>query len=134
MRGKNPILISVSQHIAAHIIDGKVHMKFRVVSYNILADSYIRPDRYRHVPPELLEPNQRMLSICSRTAELTADIMCLQEVEERAVDVLQTRFEPEGYESIFHKKGMNRPDGCLTLISRSTFSLEFSKAIYFADG
>jgi endonuclease/exonuclease/phosphatase family metal-dependent hydrolase len=53
----------------------------RVASYNVLADSYIRPDRYPRCEPEHLTPAWRHARLASRVGALAAEIVCLQEVE-----------------------------------------------------
>jgi mRNA deadenylase 3'-5' endonuclease subunit Ccr4 len=60
-----------------------VHL-FRIISYNILADSYINPQWYPHIAPELLKWEKRKGTLQQKIEGFEADILCLQEVEEEA--------------------------------------------------
>jgi mRNA deadenylase 3'-5' endonuclease subunit Ccr4 len=86
----------------------------RLVTWNVLADAYLRPDWYRGVPPALLEPDRRRSAVCTRAAGLEADVLCLQEVDEACFAALGRLLGVLGYRGTFRRKGLGKPDGCAT--------------------
>ncbi len=66
-------------------------MSFTVCSWNILADAYARADRYPGVVPGALNPTDRHALLLDRVASLTADVICLHEVEQRAFVAIAAR-------------------------------------------
>lgn len=59
---------------------------FSAVTYNILAQAYMRPERYVGVDPRL-EPARRA-RVVDRVVALGADLYCLQEVDAAAYSEL----------------------------------------------
>ena len=108
---------------------------FRLASYNILADSYIKPQWYPHVDPEVLRWDKRKFALAERVARLDADIACLQEVEADAYVLLELSLSAKGYAGIYAKKACGRPDGCAVFF-RQPGPLRFagSETIYYRDG
>lgn len=84
----------------------------RLLSYNVLADAYIRRDRYPHTPATLLRPGARTAALVDRIAGFDADVIALQEVEAPVFAALEAALA--GYRGRFLKKGQGRPDGCAT--------------------
>ena len=85
-----------------------------VASYNILADSYIRPEYYPGVPAEQLDPRNRRPVLLERVAELRAQVVCLQEVEHDVFEELRNRMpQMRGH---YLQKGRGKPDGCATFV------------------
>ncbi|CAI9106037.1 OLC1v1005092C1 [Oldenlandia corymbosa var. corymbosa] len=106
---------------------------FRVLSYNILADMYIKSgrDNYDYCPPEKLSWEYRCQNLLLEILSYEADILCLQEVQS---DHYKTFFEPElarfGYLSIYKgkRKGISKgkelvTDGCATFFRHDKFKL-----------
>lgn len=101
----------------------------KVATYNVLADAYLNGyGDYSHVDPALLEPGARIDPTIRTIQRVDADIIGLQEVDERlaakldAIDQWQTFWTP---------KGRNKPDGCLMVVKKdlpveSFRSLEYS--------
>ncbi len=85
---------------------------FRIASYNVLADSYVKSQWYPKVDPENLRWDKRKFALAERVAGLDADIVCLQEVEADAYALLAQRLGAQGYDGIYSKKGCSKPDGC----------------------
>ncbi|MFN8609330.1 MAG: endonuclease/exonuclease/phosphatase family protein [Vulcanimicrobiota bacterium] len=80
----------------------------RLVSYNVLANAYVRPDFYRECAAEALQPGARRARLVERIRALRADILCLQEAEADLIAEL-------GLPGRFFKKSGDRPDGCAIL-------------------
>ena len=98
-------------------------MPFKAATYNVLANAYIRPDRYPEVPSELLRPDRRIPGLARHVEQLDADLLCLQEVEDETFDILTQRLNSLDYDGRFEKKGQNKPDGAATFFRRSRFTL-----------
>lgn len=62
---------------------------FSVVTWNVLAQSYVRPSRYPTSPPEALEEAHRTRLVRQRVSQLQADVYCLQELEQPVFDALR---------------------------------------------
>ncbi len=84
----------------------------KLATWNVLADSYLRPDWYREVPPALLEPQARLAAVCTRASGLEVDVLCLQEVDERAATALARLLDVLGYRGRWARKAKGKPDGC----------------------
>ncbi|CAI9096076.1 OLC1v1032147C1 [Oldenlandia corymbosa var. corymbosa] len=106
---------------------------FRVLSYNLSADMYVRSGRnnYDYCPPEKLTWEYRSQNLLKEILSYEADILCLQEVQS---DHYQAFFEPElarfGYLSVYKGKGEETckgkeciVDGCATFFRRDMFKL-----------
>lgn len=87
-------------------------MPLLVASYNILADSYIRPEFYPSVPPHVLQPAARRAALLERIERLAADVLCLQEVEEDAYAAIAERLT--GHEGEYARKSGRKREGCAT--------------------
>lgn len=109
-------------------------MLFCVTSYNVLADAYIRPERYPGVPASVLAPERRRAALVRRIEALAGDVICLQEVEPDTLQALGARLGPRGYEAHYARKGGDRPDGCATFFKRRTFALQEVQTLYYRDG
>lgn len=107
-------------------------MAFSIVSYNVLADAYIRAERYPKVAAALLSAPERARRIVLRIVALNADIICLQEMEPAVYDALGealgTRFE-----STLALKPGGKPDGCATFVRRDRFSVNRTSVFAFPD-
>lgn len=92
---------------------------FTVVTYNVLAQAYIKPDRYRGVDPAALAAEPRRRRLLAQIAGLDADVVCLQEVEPDLFDALSERLvDHRG----FHAPKPGRPDGCAVFVRHLTCS------------
>lgn len=105
----------------------------KVISYNILADAYIKPEWYPDVPPERLKWLFRKKRLLEQLLELKADILCLQEVEGCAFDYLFEGMKVEGYQGIYGRKGFGRVDGCATFFKKNLLDFEGANTIMYND-
>ena len=81
-------------------------MAMTVVSWNVLADAYVRPDLYDACDPAAVHPEAGRRRVLDRIAHLDADVVCLQEVEAPLAASLGARFVQK----------TDRPDGCAILV------------------
>jgi mRNA deadenylase 3'-5' endonuclease subunit Ccr4 len=98
----------------------------QVVSYNVLADSYIKPAFYPGADQQHLNPAWRRAALIERIASFPADVICLQEVEADLFARLQARLA--GFSGRYAPK-TGKPDGCATFVRepvRLWHALEYS--------
>jgi len=103
----------------------------RIATYNVLADAYIRPGYFPDTSPEVLAPEQRRPALLARLEELSADLLCLQEVEETLFAAIQNRFP--GWEGRYLQKGKGKPDGC-AIFATGNLSLGDAPSLAYGDG
>jgi len=105
--------------------------RFRVFSYNVLAESYATIDRYFYCPSWALDCNYRKQRILQEMLAYDCDILSLQEVE--AIQY-STFFQPEmakaGYSGVFAPKSRARTmedwgsvDGCVIFFKKNKYSV-----------
>jgi endonuclease/exonuclease/phosphatase (EEP) superfamily protein YafD len=107
-------------------------MSFQAVTYNVLAQSYIRPDRYPGVPPEHLEPVARQKRLVAHIVALDADLLCLQEVEPAFLADLERGLGPGHTTRYAQREG--RPDGCAIITRDSAFTLTECDTLRYTTG
>ena len=96
------------------------------MSWNVLADAYIRPQYYPAVEPALLQPGARTRAIAERIEASDADVACLQEVEPALLGEL-ARWD------VRHANKRGKPDGCV-IAARRRAAIEEVRTLVFADG
>lgn len=80
----------------------------RVVSWNVLADAYLKDEYFPHTPPEVLERGPRRKAIADRVEKIQAskvDVLCLQEVDVAVFALLEERLRTESSGKHFKKRG-----------------------------
>lgn len=108
---------------------GMTNTTFSVATYNVLANAYVKPERYRHSPPEALEPLARRARLLDRIAALEADVLCLQEVERDLHDAIAQRLGV-GYMSAFAAR-TGRPDGASLFARNSVATWHGSEVLHY---
>ena len=107
-------------------------LKFKVITYNVLAESYATEEQHPYTPAQVLQWDSRKFKILEQILESGADLICLQEVEQRQFQhFFVPQLQKRGFEGI-HKlktraKTMNDPssvDGCSIFFRTSKFRLE----------
>ncbi len=106
----------------------------RISSYNILAPTYARPDRYPFTDSRLLAWGARRDRLAARISGLDADVICLQEVEPYVYRFLQDRLDANGYRAVYAQKSQNRPDGSATFYREDRLTLNEERLYRFHDG
>lgn len=102
----------------------------RLVTWNVLADAYVRADYYPRTPPRLLTSGVRTGPVVDMIEAATADVFCLQEVEPRLVTVARKRLA--GWTVHFEGK-RGKPDG-VALLARPGVAVTDLAGLAFADG
>jgi endonuclease/exonuclease/phosphatase family metal-dependent hydrolase len=96
------------------------------MSWNVLADAYVRAEYYPGVDATLLRPGARTDEIAALVEASDADVVCLQEVEP---PVLQALSRWDAREA--RKRG--KPDSCM-IAARRRVTIDEVRVIAFADG
>ncbi len=94
---------------------------FSAITWNILADAYIKPSRYPNCTPEDLEPVARRALVLDTVAELNADLLCLQEVEPDAFQDLAKHLQTT-HKGVYAQRG-GRPEGSAIFARTSLFQI-----------
>jgi mRNA deadenylase 3'-5' endonuclease subunit Ccr4 len=108
--------------------------RFCAVSYNILANAYVVPDRYPLSSADDLEPVARRQRLLTTIRELDADLFCLQEVEADAHAEIATALGHEFESALALRPG--RSEGCASYWRRDRFELEGHELLHYraSDG
>lgn len=106
---------------------------FDLVSYNVLADSYIKTEWYPHADKALLQNDARREFLLETIKAQNADVYCLQEVELDFVVYLDEQLSAEGYQSFYSPKDHDKPDGCATLIRTESFEFIAQQRWFYED-
>ncbi|XP_054758783.2 protein angel homolog 2-like isoform X2 [Lytechinus pictus] len=116
--------------------------EFSIVSYNVLAQGLLDTNYYlyRHCDQDILLWNHRRQRILEEIQKADADIICLQEVEERHFhDFFYPALQARGYASIYKKRTGDKEDGCATFYRMNRFyevshtKLEYQRGIGLMD-
>lgn len=99
-----------------------------LLTWNILAQAYVRPDRYPHSTPDALAPGPRRERVLDHLAAHAADVLCLQEVDP---DVFEAALEALPDHEGFYVARRERPDGSAVLHRRSLEVLD-REALHYA--
>lgn len=78
----------------------------RVVSWNVLADAYVKDEYYPHSPPEVFERSKRRKAVLDRLEKLASvEVMCLQEVDGPLFAQAQERLKDSAIGHHYKKRG-----------------------------
>ena len=103
---------------------------FSAATYNILADAYVKPNRYPYSPPEALAAAPRRELLLARIAALDVDVLCLQEVEVGAHAAIAERLGA-AYTGVYAQR-RGRPDGASLFVRHPQVRLERHEATHYA--
>nr|XP_043628127.1 carbon catabolite repressor protein 4 homolog 4 [Erigeron canadensis] len=107
-------------------------LKFRLVSYNILAQAYVKSSVFPHSPSPCLKWKARSSIIIDVLKNLDADILCLQELDEYD-KFYKEKIEQNGYSSIYIKRTGRKLDGCGIFYKHNKLELISEKKIDYND-
>lgn len=119
-----PILHDLRRDWTALPVGNVAAARLRVVSYNLLADQYVKGERqqFDYCPPELLHRSYRMPLLMHELLSYHADILCLQEVDWY---IFQSYYQPvlesQGYQGYFANKLSGQQEGCAMFWSTTKF-------------
>jgi CCR4-NOT transcription complex subunit 6 len=114
--------------------------RFRIVTYNILAEIYATQQQYPHADLWSLSWDFRFQNIIREIVDVGPDIVCLQEVQaDHYESHLYNAMHDAGFEGVFKQKtrqsmGMTgKVDGCALFWRRTKFHLIESYSIEFNE-
>ncbi|XP_018447459.2 carbon catabolite repressor protein 4 homolog 4-like [Raphanus sativus] len=108
-------------------------INLRLVSYNILAQVYVKSSFFPHSPPACLKWKARSHAILSVLKTLQADFFCLQEVDEYD-SFYRKNIESLGYSGIYiQRTGQRKRDGCAIFYKPSCAKLVTKERIEYND-
>ncbi|XP_008797989.1 carbon catabolite repressor protein 4 homolog 4 isoform X2 [Phoenix dactylifera] len=106
--------------------------KFRLVSYNILAQVYVKSSYFPHTPSSCLKWKARSQAILMELKNLSADFLCIQELDEYN-SFYKSNMENLGYSSIYIQRTGQKKDGCGILYRPSSAELVLKEEIHYND-
>ncbi|XP_010540704.1 PREDICTED: carbon catabolite repressor protein 4 homolog 4 isoform X1 [Tarenaya hassleriana] len=128
---KSPNFISV-EGADIHARSKPDGIRFRLVSYNILAQVYVKSSFFPHSPSACLKWKARSQAILTVLRNLKADFLCLQEVDEYD-SFYKRNMESQGYSGIYIQRSGNKRDGCAIFYKDSCAELVTEERIEYND-
>lgn len=116
------------------MVSRNLGFRFTLVSYNILSHSLLHDHGhlYTKCNPKDLEWPRRGHRIVSELLDNKADIICLQEVEQKHLQSLyQPKLAQYGYDCLYKKKTGYKIDGCAIFYRTNLFDLLHHKGVEF---
>ncbi|XP_053370799.1 protein angel homolog 2 isoform X1 [Clarias gariepinus] len=107
---------------------------FSVMSYNILSQELLLSNTYlyRHCNPYVLQWHHRFSNLIAELEHHSADIMCLQEVQEDHYQrQIKPRLEHLGYQCEYKRRTGRKLDGCMIAFKKSHFTLSSLHPVEF---
>lgn len=106
-------------------------MVIRLVSWNVLADAYVRREYYPRTPPGVLDPARRRGAVLDRLLDYAAaDVLCLQEIDAALFALAEERLRASSGRLLV-KPG--RQEGCAMFVRRDVDPDPAWKAHVFSD-
>ncbi|PON37203.1 Endonuclease/exonuclease/phosphatase [Parasponia andersonii] len=107
-------------------------LRFRLVSYNILAQVYVKSSLFPHSPSSCLRWKARSQALLTLLNNLGADFLCLQEVDEYE-SFYKPNMDTNGYSSIYLQRSGNKRDGCAIFFKPNSAELILQENIDYND-
>ncbi|XP_075232726.1 protein angel isoform X2 [Lycorma delicatula] len=100
-------------------------VRFTIISYNVLSQALLEDNMrlYRDHDPMYLNWAYRSTLLMKELTKIGADIMCLQEVEDRHKLMFFDQFLQKGYQGIYKKRTGDKGDGCAIYYKTEKFVL-----------
>lgn len=120
-----PRLAGRRWHVREFVSKDPSSFKFRIVSYNVLAQCYAKQKQFTKCKPEHLKWDYRKKVLIELLAELDADILCLQEVDNYD-KFWERELGKAGYFGAYKQRNSHlkpKLDGCATFFRASKFQL-----------
>ncbi|KAG5013697.1 hypothetical protein AAZX31_09G198100 [Glycine max] len=106
--------------------------RFSLVSYNILAQAYVKSSLFPHSPSPSLKWKLRSDTILAVLKNLGADFFCLQEVDEFD-SFYKGNMQDLEYSSIYMKRSGQKRDGCGLFYKHNRAELVLEEKIEYND-
>lgn len=106
-----------------------IDLEFSAATYNVLADAYVRPDRYPLSPPAALASGPRRQLLLARIAALDVDLLCLQEVEAAAHAAIAATLG-DAWLGLYAARP-RRPDGASLFVRRERLTLQGHETLHY---
>jgi mRNA deadenylase 3'-5' endonuclease subunit Ccr4 len=107
-------------------------MELKIVTYNVLADVYLLPERYPDSPQSCMG-SRRTQALVAKVVSIDADVICMQEVESTLYKVLCEALEPLGYSGWLELRGGNAAEGCALFHRRRILKLSLASRFDFPE-
>lgn len=104
----------------------------RVVSYNVLAQVYVKSKLFPHSPSHCLKWKARSQSLLALLKSLEANFLCLQELDEFET-FYKGNMDKEGYSSVYIQRSGRKRDGCGIFYKRERTELILEETIDYND-
>ncbi|KAL6619310.1 hypothetical protein ACP70R_034449 [Stipagrostis hirtigluma subsp. patula] len=111
---------------------GAAGYKFRLVSYNILAQVYVKSAIFPHSPSACLKWKSRSKAVLTELKSFDADLMCIQELDEYDT-FYKKNMENSGYSSIYIQRSGDKRDGCGIFYKPKSAELVQKESIHYND-
>ncbi len=102
----------------------------RLVSWNVLADAYVRAEFYPRTDPAILRAGARTPAMLEALAADPAELFCLQEVEVAVIDAIRAAFPSW---SVHFERKRGKPEGC-AILARPGIDVTEVRGLAFEDG
>jgi endonuclease/exonuclease/phosphatase family metal-dependent hydrolase len=101
----------------------------RVVSWNVLAEAYVRREYYPHTPPHVFDRAKRRGAVAEQIGNFaSADVLSLQEADSALFALAETKL-PDMAGRLFRKRG--RGEGCAVFVRQpKTTELEWRELVF----
>ncbi|KAG2627832.1 hypothetical protein PVAP13_3KG263938 [Panicum virgatum] len=106
--------------------------QFRLVSYNILAQVYVKSAFFPHSPSACLKWKSRSKAVLTELKSFDADLMCIQELDEYDT-FYKKNMENSGYSSIYIQRSGDKRDGCGIFYKPKSAELVQKEGIHYND-
>ncbi|PUZ66170.1 hypothetical protein GQ55_3G285100 [Panicum hallii var. hallii] len=111
---------------------GAAGYQFRLVSYNILAQVYVKSTFFPHSPSACLKWKSRSKAVLTELKSFDADLMCIQELDEYDT-FYKKNMENSGYSSIYIQRSGDKRDGCGIFYKPKSAELVQKEGIHYND-
>ncbi|XP_020523811.1 carbon catabolite repressor protein 4 homolog 4 isoform X3 [Amborella trichopoda] len=123
------IAVEDGKHVLRDARDDSI---FRLVSYNILAQVYVKSAMFPHSPGPSLKWKARSNAILTVLKSFEADFLCIQELDEYDT-FYKGNMEALGYSSIYVKRSEKKKDGCGIFYMNERVQFLLKEEIHYND-
>lgn len=106
--------------------------KFRLVSYNILAQVYVKSSFFPHSPTSCLKWKARSQDVLMELKNLNSDFLCIQELDGYD-SFYKSNMESLGYSGLYIQRTGQKKDGCGIFYRPRSAELVLEEEIHYND-